>query len=172
MNKTSMKRNSSGFTLLEAVVTLMVVGIAMGMAAMVLSTAAKVAQQRAMIESRNLLAENCIERMEVALYGRSIEAVDKEARQICSTDVKITIERMSMVQTGTQASDKGSGKVMRVVPDPFGDLRLVTVTSDAVTLQRLFTGPAVRDTSADVEGAPASGEKSSGSIIVDPEEGR
>lgn len=174
MNKISMKRNDSGFTLLETVVTLMLVGIAMGVAAMVLSTAAKIAQQRATVESRNLLAENCIERMEVALFGRSIEAVDKEALQICSTDVKITIERMSMIQTGTQPSKKGSGKVMRVVPDPLGDLRLVTVTSDTVTFRRLFTGPAVTDSTADVEVPTESGEKSAGSIIIDPEkeEGR
>lgn len=166
MNKSSIIR-SRGFTLIETVMTLVMVGLAMGAAAMVLSTGAKILQQRSAVETRNLLAENCIERMEVALYGRSIEAVDKEALQICSTDVKITIEKMSMVQTGENPDERGKGKVMRVVPDPAGDLRLVTVSSDHVTFRRLFTGPTVIDDSAVVDPEPDP-EATSGTVITDP----
>ena len=52
--------SKAGFALLEVVMTIIIVGLAMGTAAMVLGTAVKVVQMRTALDNRNLAAENCM----------------------------------------------------------------------------------------------------------------
>ena len=61
-------RSKAGFALLEVVMTIIIVGLAMGTAAMVLGTAVKVVQMRTALDNRSLAAENCMARIEAVKY--------------------------------------------------------------------------------------------------------
>ena len=70
-------RSKAGFALLEVVMTIIIVGLAMGTAAMVLGTAAKVIQMRTALDNRSLAAENCMARIEAAFRGRPVAELDE-----------------------------------------------------------------------------------------------
>ncbi len=129
---------AAGFTLFETVATLVMVSFAMGAAAMVLSTGAKVAQQRTQFEGRSLEAANCMARMEAAFEGRPVADIDRELAQgknaVCGSGVQVSVTRMKLSESGRD----NDGRRLRIVPDEAGELRLVTVTADKFTYSRLF----------------------------------
>ena len=73
-------RSKAGFALLEVVMTIIIVGLAMGTAAMVLGTAVKVVQMRTALDNRSLAAENCMARIEAASDERKNYAAKFDTR--------------------------------------------------------------------------------------------
>lgn len=146
-------RPQAGFTLFETVATLVLVSFAMGAAAMVLSTGAKVVQQRTQFESRSLEDANCVARIEAAFQGRPVSAIDNELDKtenaVCKSGVKVVVTRMTLSETGRD----GDGRIMRIVPDKSGELRLVTVTADKLTYRRIFSEPELSAAAAPAPGA-------------------
>ena len=89
--------SKAGFALLEVVMTIIIVGLAMGTAAMVLGTAVKVVQMRTALDNRNLAAENCMARIEAAFQGRPVaelDELDSGAASVCKPGVTVNVTFM------------------------------------------------------------------------------
>lgn len=142
-------RSKAGFALLEVVMTIIIVGLAMGTAAMVLGTAVKVVQMRTALDNRSLAAENCMARIEAAFQGRPVaelDELDSGAASVCKPGVTVDVTFMSMDDDG---KDSGERKNYAAKFDTSNDssLRLVTVKADGHTYRRLFSYPTLNATS-------------------------
>lgn len=139
-------RTKAGFALLEVVMTIIIVGLAMGTAAMVLGTAAKVVQMRTALDNRNLAAENCMARIEAAFQGRPVAELDSGAASVCKSGVTVNVTVMSMHDDGKDSAER---KNYAAKSDTSNDssLRLVTVKADGQTYRRLFSYPTLNATS-------------------------
>ena len=136
-------RSKAGFALLEVVMTIIIVGLAMGTAAMVLGTAVKVIQMRTALDNRSLAAENCMARIEAAFRGRPVaelDELDSGAASVCKSGVTVNVTVMSMYDDGKDSAAKS---------DTSNDssLRLVTVKADGHTYRRFFSYPTLNATS-------------------------
>lgn len=146
-------RSKAGFALLEVVMTIIIVGLAMGTAAMVLGTAAKVIQMRTALDNRSLAAENCMARIEAAFRGRPVAELDEPdsgAASVCKSGVtvKVTVNVtvMSMYDDGKD-SDERKNYAAKLDTSNESSLRLVTVKADGHTYRRLFSYPTLNATS-------------------------
>ena len=143
-------RMKAGFALLEVVMTIIIVGLAMGTAAMVLGTAAKVVQMRTALDNRSLAAENCMARIEAAFQGRPVAELDKldsgEA-SVCESGVTVNVTVMSMDDDGKD-SDERNNYTAKSDTSNDSSLRLVTVKADGHTYRRLFSYPTLNATSS------------------------
>ena len=142
-------RSKAGFALLEVVMTIIIVGLAMGTAAMVLGTAAKVVQMRTALDNRSLAAENCMARIEAAFRGRPVaelDELDSGAASVCKSGVTVNVTVMSMHDDGKDSAER---KNYAAKSDTSNDssLRLVTVKADGHTYRRLFSYPTLNATS-------------------------
>lgn len=135
-------RSKAGFALLEVVMTIIIVGLAMGAAAMVLGTAVKVIQMRTALDNRNLAAENCMARIEAAFQGRPVAELDSGAASVCKSGVTV----MSMHDDGKD-SDERKNYAAKSDTSNDSSLRLVTVKADGQTYRRLFSYPTLNATS-------------------------
>lgn len=145
-------RSKAGFALLEVVMTIIIVGLAMGAAAMVLGTAVKVVQMRTALDNRNLAAENCMARIEAAFQGRPVAELDSGAASVCKSGVTVNVTVMSMYDDGKDSvdgKDSDERKNYAAKSDTSNDssLRLVTVKADGHTYRRLFSYPTLNATS-------------------------
>ena len=151
-------RSKAGFALLEVVMTIIIVGLAMGTAAMVLGTAVKVVQMRTALDNRSLAAENCMARIEAAFRGRPVAELDKLDKldsgtaSVCKSGVTVNVTVMSMYDDGKDSvdgKDSDERKNYAVKSDTSNDssLRLVTVKADGHTYRRLFSYPTLNATS-------------------------
>lgn len=142
-------RSKAGFALLEVVMTIIIVGLAMGAAAMVLGTAVKVIQMRTALDNRNLAAENCMARIEAAFRGRPVAELDKPdsgAASVCKSGVTVNVTVMSMHDDGKD-SDERKNYAAKSDTSNDSSLRLVTVKADGQTYRRLFSYPTLNATS-------------------------
>lgn len=139
-------RTKAGFALLEVVMTIIIVGLAMGTAAMVLGTAAKVVQMRTALDNRNLAAENCMARIEAAFQGRPVAELDSGAASVCKSGVTVNVTVMSMHDDGKD-SDERKNYAAKSDTSNDSSLRLVTVKADGQTYRRLFSYPTLNATS-------------------------
>lgn len=139
-------RSKAGFALLEVVMTIIIVGLAMGAAAMVLGTAVKVIQMRTALDNRNLAAENCMARIEAAFYGRPVAELDSGAASVCKSGVTVNVTVMSMHDDGKD-SDERKNYAAKSDTSNDSSLRLVTVKADGQTYRRLFSYPTLNATS-------------------------
>lgn len=139
-------RSKAGFALLEVVMTIIIVGLAMGTAAMVLGTAAKVIQMRTALDNRNLAAENCMARIEAAFQGRPVAELDSGAASVCKSGVTVNVTFMSMYDDGKD-SDERKNYAAKFDTSNDSSLRLVTVKADGHTYRRLFSYPTLNATS-------------------------
>ena len=148
--------SKAGFALLEVVMTIIIVGLAMGTAAMVLGTAVKVVQMRTALDNRNLAAENCMARIEAAFQGRPVAELDSGAASFCESgvtvNVTVNVTVMSMYDDGKDSvdgKDSDERKNYAAKSDTSNDssLRLVTVKADGHTYRRLFSYPTLNATS-------------------------
>lgn len=142
-------RSKAGFALLEVVMTIIIVGLAMGTAAMVLGTAAKVVQMRTALDNRSLAAENCMARIEAAFRGRPVAELDEPDRgaaSVCKSGVTVNVTFMSMYDDGKD-SDKRKNYAAKFDTSNDSSLRLVTVKADGHTYRRLFSYPTLNATS-------------------------
>ena len=101
--------SKAGFALLEVVMTIIIVGLAMGTAAMVLGTAVKVVQMRTALDNRNLAAENCMARIEAAFQGRPVaelDELDSGAASVCKPGVTVNVTFMSMDDDGKDSDER------------------------------------------------------------------
>lgn len=145
-------RSKAGFALLEVVMTIIIVGLAMGTAAMVLGTAVKVVQMRTALDNRSLAAENCMARIEAAFQGRPVAELDKLDKldsgtpSVCKPGVTVNVTVMSMDDDGKDSDER---KNYAAKSDTSNDsfLRLVTVKADGHTYRRLFSYPTLNATS-------------------------
>ena len=141
-------RSKAGFALLEVVMTIIIVGLAMGTAAMVLGTAVKVVQMRTALDNRSLAAENCMARIEAAFRGRPVAELDKLDKldsgtaSVCKSGVTV----MSMYDDGKD-SDERKNYAAKFDTSNDSSLRLVTVKADGHTYRRLFSYPTLNATS-------------------------
>lgn len=138
-------RSKAGFALLEVVMTIIIVGLAMGTAAMVLGTAVKVIQMRTALDNRSLAAENCMARIEAAFRGRPVaelDELDSGAASVCKSGVTV----MSMYDDGKD-SDERKNYAAKSDTSNDSSLRLVTVKADGHTYRRLFSYPTLNATS-------------------------
>lgn len=152
-------RSKAGFALLEVVMTIIIVGLAMGTAAMVLGTAVKVVQMRTALDNRSLAAENCMARIEAAFQGRPVAELDEPdsgAASVCKSgvtvNVTVNVTVMSMYDDGKDSvdgKDSDERKNYAAKSDTSNDssLRLVTVKADGHTYRRLFSYPTLNATS-------------------------
>lgn len=148
-------RSKAGFALLEVVMTIIIVGLAMGAAAMVLGTAVKVVQMRTALDNRSLAAENCMARIEAAFQGRPVAELDEPdsgAASVCKSGVTVNVTVMSMYDDGKDSvdgKDSDERKNYAAKSDTSNDssLRLVTVKADGHTYRRLFSYPTLNATS-------------------------
>ncbi len=142
-------RSKAGFALLEVVMTIIIVGLAMGTAAMVLGTAVKVVQMRTALDNRNLAAENCMARIEAAFQGRPVaelDELDSGAASVCKPGVTVNVTFMSMDDDGKD-SDERKNYAAKSDTSNDSSLRLVTVKADGHTYRRLFSYPTLNATS-------------------------
>lgn len=139
-------RSKAGFALLEVVMTIIIVGLAMGAAAMVLGTAVKVIQMRTALDNRNLAAENCMARIEAAFQGRPVAELDSGAASVCKSGVTVNVTVMSMHDDGKD-SDERNNYAAKFYTSNDSSLRLVTVKADGHTYRRLFSYPTLNATS-------------------------
>ena len=142
-------RSKAGFALLEVVMTIIIVGLAMGTAAMVLGTAAKVVQMRTALDNRSLAAENCMARIEAAFRGRPVaelDELDSGAASVCKSGVTVNVTFMSMYDDGKD-SDERKNYAAKFDTRNDSSLRLVTVKADGHTYRRLFSYPTLNATS-------------------------
>lgn len=142
-------RSKAGFALLEAVMTIIIVGLAMGTAAMVLGTAVKVVQMRTALDNRSLAAENCMARIEAAFRGRPVaelDELDSGAASVCKSGVTVNVTFMSMYDDGKD-SDERKNYAAKFYTSNDSSLRLVTVKADGHTYRRLFSYPTLNATS-------------------------
>lgn len=139
-------RSKAGFALLEVVMTIIIVGLAMGTAAMVLGTAAKVIQMRTALDNRSLAAENCMARIEAAFRGRPVAELDSGAASVCKSGVTVNVTFMSMDDDGKD-SDERKNYAAKFCTSNDSSLRLVTVKADGHTYRRLFSYPTLNATS-------------------------
>lgn len=146
-------RMKAGFALLEVVMTIIIVGLAMGTAAMVLGTAAKVVQMRTALDNRSLAAENCMARIEAAFQGRPVAELDKLDKldsgeaSVCESGVTVNVTVMSMDDDGKD-SDERKNYAAKSDTSNDSSLRLVTVKADGHTYRRLFSYPTLNATSS------------------------
>lgn len=141
-------RSKEGFALLEVVMTIIIVGLAMGTAAMVLGTAVKVVQMPA-LDNRSLAAENCMARIEAAFQGRPVaelDELDSGAASVCKPGVTVDVTFMSMDDDGKD-SDERKNYAAKFDTSNDSSLRLVTVKADGHTYRRLFSYPTLNATS-------------------------
>ena len=141
-------RSKAGFALLEVVMTIIIVGLAMGTAAMVLGTAVKVVQMRTALDNRNLAAENCMARIEAAFQGRPVaelDELDSGAASVCKPGVTVNVTFMSMDDDGKD-SDERKNYAAKSDTSNDSSLRLVTVKADGHTYRRLFSYPTLNAT--------------------------
>ena len=142
-------RSKAGFALLEVVMTIIIVGLAMGAAAMVLGTAVKVVQMRTALDNRSLAAENCMARIEAAFQGRPVAELDERdsgAASVCKSGVTVNVTVMSMYDDGKD-SDERKNYAAKSDTSNDSSLRLVTVKADGHTYRRLFSYPTLNATS-------------------------
>ena len=142
-------RSKAGFALLEVVMTIIIVGLAMGTAAMVLGTAVKVVQMRTALDNRSLAAENCMARIEAAFRGRPVaelDELDSGAASVCKSGVTVNVTVMSMYDDGKD-SDERKNYAAKSDTSNDSSLRLVTVKADGHTYRRLFSYPTLNATS-------------------------
>lgn len=139
-------RTKAGFALLEVVMTIIIVGLAMGTAAMVLGTAVKVVQMRTALDNRSLAAENCMARIEAAFQGRPVAELDSGAASVCKPGVTVNVTVMSMHDDG-KYSDERKNYAAKFDTSNDSSLRLVTVKADGHTYRRLFSYPTLNATS-------------------------
>lgn len=139
-------RSKAGFALLEVVMTIIIVGLAMGTAAMVLGTAVKVVQMRTALDNRSLAAENCMARIEAAFQGRPVAELDSGAASVCKSGVTVNVTFMSMDDDGKD-SDERKNYAAKFDTRNDSSLRLVTVKADGHTYRRLFSYPTLNATS-------------------------
>lgn len=142
-------RSKAGFALLEVVMTIIIVGLAMGTAAMVLGTAVKVVQMRTALYNRSLAAENCMARIEAAFQGRPVaelDELDSGAASVCKPGVTVNVTVMSMYDDGKD-SDERKNYAAKFDTSNDSSLRLVTVKADGHTYRRLFSYPTLNATS-------------------------
>ena len=142
-------RSKAGFALLEVVMTIIIVGLAMGTAAMVLGTAVKVVQMRTALDNRSLAAENCMARIEAAFRGRPVAELDKldsGTASVCKPGVTVNVTFMSMDDDGKD-SDERKNYAAKFYTSNDSSLRLVTVKADGHTYRRLFSYPTLNATS-------------------------
>ena len=142
-------RSKAGFALLEVVMTIIIVGLAMGAAAMVLGTAVKVVQMRTALDNRSLAAENCMARIEAAFQGRPVaelDELDSGAASVCKPGVTVNVTFMSMDDDGKD-SDERKNYAAKFDTSNDSSLRLVTVKADGHTYRRLFSYPTLNATS-------------------------
>lgn len=142
-------RSKAGFALLEVVMTIIIVGLAMGTAAMVLGTAVKVVQMRTALDNRSLAAENCMARIEAAFQGRPVaelDELDSGAASVCKPGVTVNVTLMSMDDDGKD-SDERKNYAAKFYTSNDSSLRLVTVKADGHTYRRLFSYPTLNATS-------------------------
>lgn len=139
-------RSKAGFALFEAVMTIIIVGLAMGTAAMVLGTAVKVVQMRTALDNRSLAAENCMARIEAAFQGRPVAELDSGAASVCKSGVTVNVTFMSMDDDGKD-SDERKNYAAKLDTSNDSSLRLVTVKADGHTYRRLFSYPTLNATS-------------------------
>lgn len=142
-------RSKAGFALLEVVMTIIIVGLAMGTAAMVLGTAVKVVQMRTALDNRSLAAENCMARIEAAFQGRPVaelDELDSGAASVCKPGVTVDVTFMSMDDDGKD-SDERKNYAAKFYTSNDSSLRLVTVKADGHTYRRLFSYPTLNATS-------------------------
>lgn len=142
-------RSKAGFALLEVVMTIIIVGLAMGTAAMVLGTAVKVVQMRTALDNRSLAAENCMARIEAAFRGRPVaelDELDSGAASACKPGVTVNVTFMSMDDDGKD-SDERKNYAAKFYTSNDSSLRLVTVKADGHTYRRLFSYPTLNATS-------------------------
>lgn len=139
-------RSKAGFALLEVVMTIIIVGLAMGTAAMVLGTAAKVVQMHTALDNRSLAAENCMARIEAAFQGRPVAELDSGAASVCKSGVTVNVTFMSMYDDGKD-SDERKNYAAKFCTSNDSSLRLVTVKADGHTYRRLFSYPTLNATS-------------------------
>lgn len=139
-------RSKAGFALLEVVMTIIIVGLAMGTAAMVLGTAVKVVQMRTALDNRSLVAENCMARIEAAFQGRPVAELDSGAASVCKSGVTVNVTFMSMYDDGKD-SDERKNYAAKFDTRNDSSLRLVTVKADGHTYRRLFSYPTLNATS-------------------------
>lgn len=142
-------RSKAGFALLEVVMTIIIVGLAMGTAAMVLGTAVKVVQMRTALDNRSLAAENCMARIEAAFQGRPVAELDQPdsgAASVCKSGVTVNVTFMSMYDDGKD-SDERKNYAAKFDTRNDSSLRLVTVKADGHTYRRLFSYPTLNATS-------------------------
>ena len=143
-------RTKAGFALLEVVMTIIIVGLAMGAAAMVLGTAAKVVQMRTALDNRNLAAENCMARIEAAFQGRPVAELDSGAASVCKSGVTVNVTvNVTVMSMHDDGKDSDERKNYAAKSDTSNDssLRLVTVKADGQTYRRLFSYPTLNATS-------------------------
>ena len=145
-------RSKAGFALLEVVMTIIIVGLAMGTAAMVLGTAVKVVQMRTALDNRSLAAENCMARIEAAFQGRPVAELDSGAPSVCKSGVTVNVTVMSMYDDGKDSvdgkdSDERKNYAAKLDTSNDSSLRLVTVKADGHTYRRLFSYPTLNATS-------------------------
>lgn len=148
-------RSKAGFALLEVVMTIIIVGLAMGAAAMVLGTAVKVVQMRTALDNRSLAAENCMARIEAAFQGRPVaelDELDSGAASVCKSGVTVNVTFMSMYDDGKDSvdgkdSDERKNYAAKFDTSNDSSLRLVTVKADGHTYRRLFSYPTLNATS-------------------------
>lgn len=141
--------SKAGFALLEVVMTIIIVGLAMGTAAMVLGTAVKVVQMRTALDNRNLAAENCMARIEAAFQGRPVaelDELDSGAASVYKSGVTVNVTVMSMYDDGKD-SDERKNYAAKSDTSNDSSLRLVTVKADGHTYRRLFSYPTLNATS-------------------------
>lgn len=142
-------RSKAGFALLEVVMTIIIVGLAMGATAMVLGTAVKVIQMRTALDNRSLAAENCMARIEAAFQGRPVaelDELDSGAASVCKSGVTVNVTVMSMDDDGKD-SDERKNYAAKSDTSNDSSLRLVTVKADGHTYRRLFSYPTLNATS-------------------------
>lgn len=139
-------RTKAGFALLEVVMTIIIVGLAMGTAAMVFGTAVKVVQMRTALDNRSLAAENCMARIEAAFQGRPVAELDSGAASVCKSGVTVNVTVMSMHDDG-KYSDERNNYAAKFDTSNDSSLRLVTVKADGHTYRRLFSYPTLNATS-------------------------
>lgn len=145
-------RTKAGFALLEVVMTIIIVGLAMGTAAMVFGTAVKVVQMRTALDNRSLAAENCMARIEAAFQGRPVAELDSGAASVCKSGVTVNVTFMSMYDDGKDSvdgkdSDERKNYAAKFDTSNDSSLRLVTVKADGHTYRRLFSYPTLNATS-------------------------
>lgn len=142
-------RSKAGFALLEVVMTIIIVGLAMGTVAMVLGTAVKVVQMRTALDNRSLAAENCMARIEAVFRGRPVaelDELDSGAASVCKSGVTVNVTLMSMHDDGKD-SDERKNYAAKFYTSNDSSLRLVTVKADGHTYRRLFSYPTLNATS-------------------------